>query len=114
MLDRISLLLPGSALALTGIKTKWPTWRQCNSLIRFLSRKYTNFTKSTLGDLSNPPGARALYHSTNVRDTVDRIHGTNQPTAIGKTVSNNCMRRLNEQVKNIFKRVPVGAQVVAI
>ncbi len=114
MLDRISLLLPGSALALTGIKTKWLSWQRCNSLNRRLTGKYANFAKGTPDNSSNPLDARALYHSYNVRDTITGIHGTNQPTTIGKAVSNGCISKLNEHVEDIFKRVPVGAQVVAI
>ena len=56
----------------------------------------------------NPLGARALYLGT----TVYRIHGTNQPQTIGSAVSSGCFRLVNNDVIDLFERVPVGTKVV--
>ncbi len=62
----------------------------------------------------NPMGARALYLFQGNKDTLFRIHGTNQPEYIGQAISSGCIRMLNEDVIDLFNRVPVGATVVVI
>jgi lipoprotein-anchoring transpeptidase ErfK/SrfK len=53
-------------------------------------------------------GARALYIGT----TVYRIHGTNAPETIGHAVSSGCFRLTNEEIIDLYARVPVGTKVV--
>jgi lipoprotein-anchoring transpeptidase ErfK/SrfK len=53
-------------------------------------------------------GARALY----LGQTVYRIHGTNLPQTIGHAVSSGCFRLVNEDVSDLYERVPVGTRVV--
>ncbi len=60
------------------------------------------------GGINNPLGARALY----LGSTLYRIHGTNQPWTIGKAMSSGCIRMRNEDVTDLYERVPVGAKVV--
>ena len=60
------------------------------------------------GGPGNPMGAAALYIGT----TVYRIHGTNAPETIGQAVSSGCFRLVNEDVQDLFSRVPVGTKVV--
>jgi lipoprotein-anchoring transpeptidase ErfK/SrfK len=60
------------------------------------------------GGPGNPMGARALYIGT----TVYRIHGTNAPETIGQAVSSGCFRLVNDDVIDLFERVPVGTKVV--
>ncbi|MNT68863.1 putative L,D-transpeptidase YbiS precursor [compost metagenome] len=60
------------------------------------------------GGINNPLGARALY----LGSTLYRIHGTNQPWTIGKAMSSGCFRMRNEDVTDLYGRVPVGTQVV--
>ena len=55
-------------------------------------------------------GARALYLGTSEY----RIHGTNDPTTIGKTVSSGCIRLTNEDVMDLYNRVQVGAKVIVL
>jgi hypothetical protein len=43
-----------------------------------------------------------------------RIHGTNDPTTIGKHVSSGCIRLRNEDVIDLFSRVKVGAKVIVL
>ncbi len=109
---RAGLAFKGKAEVLR--KVKWPSWRPTNNMIRRSPQKYARFAKGVPGGLSNPLGARALYLYRNGRDTMYRIHGTNNPSSIGKAVSNGCIRMLNEHVKDLYERVPMGTQVVVI
>ena len=60
------------------------------------------------GGPGNPMGARAFY----LGQTIYRIHGTNQPQTIGHAVSSGCFRLVNEDVTDLFDRVPVGTKVI--
>ena len=62
------------------------------------------------GGPGNPLGARAMY----LGSTVYRIHGTNQPSTIGKFVSSGCIGMLNDDVSDLFERVKVGTRVVVL
>jgi hypothetical protein len=62
------------------------------------------------GGEGNPLGARAMY----LGSTVYRIHGTNQPSTIGKFVSSGCIGMLNEDVSDLFERTKVGTRVVVL
>ncbi len=97
-----------------GRKAKWPWWRPTNNMIRRSPRKYAKYANGVPGGIKNPLGARALYLYQNGRDTMYRIHGTNQPSSIGKAVSNGCIRMLNEHVKDLYERVPSGTQVIVL
>jgi lipoprotein-anchoring transpeptidase ErfK/SrfK len=59
-------------------------------------------------------GARALYLFANGKDTLFRIHGTNQPEYIGSAISSGCIRLTNEDVIDLYNRVKVGTPVVVI
>ena len=64
----------------------------------------------TAGGPGNPLGARAMY----LGGTEYRIHGTNDPTTIGKQVSSGCIRLTNDDVINLYNRVQVGAKVIVL
>jgi lipoprotein-anchoring transpeptidase ErfK/SrfK len=64
------------------------------------------------GGLDNPLGARALYLYAGGRDTMYRIHGTTEPWSIGQSVSSGCIRMFNQDVIDLYNRVPVGSTVV--
>ena len=64
--------------------------------------------------LENPLGARALYIFEGGRDTLYRLHGTNEPWSIGRAVSSGCIRLLNQDIIDLYSRVPVGTRVVVI
>jgi lipoprotein-anchoring transpeptidase ErfK/SrfK len=66
------------------------------------------------GGTDNPLGARALYLYQGGRDTLYRIHGTNEPQSIGKAVSSGCIRMLNADVIDLYDRVPSGTKVVVL
>ena len=66
------------------------------------------------GGLENPLGARALYLYQCIRDTMVRIHGTNEPDTIGQAVSSGCIRMMNGDVIDLYQRVPIGTKVVVL
>ena len=77
-----------------------------------------NATRVGLGGMPggerNPLGARALYLFKDGKDTLYRIHGTTEPSSIGKAVSSGCIRMLNQDVIDLHRRVPTGTRVVVL
>jgi lipoprotein-anchoring transpeptidase ErfK/SrfK len=63
---------------------------------------------------TNPLGPRALYLYKNGADTLFRIHGTTEPYTIGTNVSSGCIRLMNQDVIDLYSRVPVGTRVTVI
>ena len=59
-------------------------------------------------------GARAMYLFANGKDTLFRIHGTNQPEYIGSAISSGCIRLTNEDVIDLYSRVKIGTPVVVL
>jgi lipoprotein-anchoring transpeptidase ErfK/SrfK len=66
------------------------------------------------GGPDNPLGARALYLFQGSKDTLYRIHGTNEPDKIGQSVSSGCIRMRNVDVIDLYNRAKVGAKVVVL
>ncbi len=66
------------------------------------------------GGPENPLGARALYLWQGNKDTLYRIHGTNEPQTIGTNVSSGCIRLTNEDIVDLYGRTPIGTKVVVI
>ena len=64
--------------------------------------------------LTNPLGARALYIFQNGEDTLYRLHGTPEAFSIGKAVSSGCVRLLNQDVIDLYERVPSGSPIVVV
>jgi lipoprotein-anchoring transpeptidase ErfK/SrfK len=64
------------------------------------------------GGIDNPLGARALYLYRGGKDTMFRIHGTNEPDTIGQAVSSGCIRMMNADVIDLYQRVGTGTRVV--
>ena len=103
--------------ATIDVKKEWPTWRPTNEMIEREPEAYKRFignTDAQPGGPDNPLGARALYLFQNGVDTYFRIHGTTQPSSIGRSVSNGCIRMLNEHVKDLYERVPIGTVVTVL
>ncbi len=100
--------------AVVGRKAEWPRWTPTKNMIKREPEKYARFANGVPGGINNPLGARALYLYRNGRDTLYRIHGTNEPWTIGKAVSNGCIRLENQYIKDLYERVPVGTQVVVL
>ena len=91
-----------------GRKAKWPTWTPTANM----RQRNPKLPVQMKGGPENPLGARALYLYKDGKDTLYRIHGTNEPWSIGKAASSGCIRMLNEDVFELFGSVPVGTRVV--
>ncbi|MBD0413059.1 L,D-transpeptidase [Oryzicola mucosus] len=89
-------------------KAEWPDWRPPSEMISRERARGRVLPAHVPGGPDNPLGARALY----LGSTLYRIHGTNQPWTIGGAVSSGCIRMRNEDVVELYERVPVGARVV--
>lgn len=89
-----------------SMKREWPDWRPPADMLK----RRPDLPRYMEGGPDNPLGARALY----LGSSLYRIHGTNEPHTIGQAVSSGCIRMLNRDVIDLYKRVPVGAQVVVI
>ena len=99
--------------AVIGRKSEWPTWTPTESMIERIP-KYARYAGGMPGGIGNPLGARALYLYRDGQDTYFRIHGTNEPDLIGKAVSSGCIRMLNQDVIDLYSRVPIGAPVIVL
>lgn len=99
--------------AVIGRKAEWPRWIPTPEMIE-REPKYAQYADGVQGGPANPLGARALYLFQNGRDTAFRIHGTNAPRSIGHSVSNGCIRMLNDHVIELYNTVPVGTKVTVI
>jgi lipoprotein-anchoring transpeptidase ErfK/SrfK len=89
-------------------KARWPDWIPPAEM----RRRRPDLPVRMEGGLDNPLGARALYLYQGDRDTLYRIHGTNEPWTIGGADSSGCIRMLNEDVLDLHDRVPLGTTVV--
>jgi lipoprotein-anchoring transpeptidase ErfK/SrfK len=87
-------------------KAEWPDWHPPTEMIE----RQPYLPRFMAGGPGNPLGARAMY----LGSTVYRIHGTNQPSTIGKFVSSGCIGMLNDDVSDLFERVKVGTRVVVL
>jgi len=87
-------------------KTEWPDWYPPPEMIA----RQPYLPRMVAGGPGNPLGARAMY----IGGTEYRIHGTNDPTTIGKHVSSGCIRLTNEDVEDLYNRVQIGAKVIVL
>ena len=85
---------------------EWPDWYPPAEMIE----RQPYLPRMMAGGETNPLGARALY----LGKTIYRIHGTNQPSTIGKYVSSGCIRLTNEDIEDLYSRVQVGTRVVVL
>ena len=118
---RLYLVLPGGQALRYGIgvgrdgfrwggthritaKKEWPSWTPPSDMLR----RRPDLPRHMAGGIENPLGARAMY----LGSTLYRIHGSNEPETIGQAVSSGCFRMTNDDVKDLYDRVSVGATVV--
>ena len=87
-------------------KVEWPDWTPPPQMLL----RRPDLPRHMAGGPDNPLGARALY----LGSSLYRIHGTNEPSTIGHNVSSGCIRMMNEDVIDLYDRVPVGAKVVVL
>lgn len=99
------------------VKKKWPTWRPTQEMIAREPQLYARFRDNDYvqpGGPGNPLGSRALYLFQDGRDTYYRIHGTNAPESIGRSVSHGCIRMIDAHVQDLYDRVPLGTVVTVL
>ena len=97
--------------ATVGHMTEWPTWMPTASIMSRWPEFKVYLQHGPLeGRWDNPLGARALY----LGSSMYRIHGTNEPSTIGQNMSSGCIRMMNEDVIDLYGRVPVGTKVIVI
>jgi lipoprotein-anchoring transpeptidase ErfK/SrfK len=87
-------------------KAEWPDWHPPAEMVA----RQPYLPRFMAGGPGNPLGARAIYLGTSQY----RIHGTNDPSTIGKFVSSGCIRMTNEDVIDLFGRVDIGTKVVVL
>lgn len=94
-------------------KAEWPRWMPpADMLQRWPHLRPTAAAGGLSGGPDNPLGARALYLYQGSRDTLYRIHGTNEPDKIGRSVSSGCIRMRNVDVIDLYNRAALGAKVI--
>jgi lipoprotein-anchoring transpeptidase ErfK/SrfK len=99
-----------SGVAKVGNMTEWPGWTPTPSEHARLGPLPAHVS----GGPHNPMGARALYLYESGKDTLYRIHGTNQPEYIGHAISSGCIRMTNEDAIDLYNRVKIGTPVVVL
>ena len=99
-----------SGVAKVGRVAEWPDWIPTPEI----QARLGPYPARVPGGPANPLGARALYLYEGNKDTLYRIHGTNQPEYIGQAISSGCIRMTNEDVIDLFDRVKQGATVVVL
>jgi lipoprotein-anchoring transpeptidase ErfK/SrfK len=108
-----------SGVAAVKNKQEWPDWYPPKEMIARQAelRRQLSELQSGLGmpgGPRNPLGARAMYLWQGNKDTLYRIHGTFEPWTIGQNVSSGCIRMINQDVIDLYERVPLGAKVVVL
>jgi lipoprotein-anchoring transpeptidase ErfK/SrfK len=112
---RYGVTVGEEALAFSGVATigrvaEWPDWVPT----REIQARLGPYPSRIPGGPANPLGARALYLYQGNKDTLFRIHGTNQPEYIGQAISSGCIRMTNADVIDLFDRVQPGTRVVVL
>lgn len=102
-----------AGLADVSRKVMWPKWTPPKDMIARSPEK-AKWANGMPGGPDNPLGARALYLFQNGNDTLYRIHGTTEPLSIGKNASSGCIRMVNQDAVELYRRVPIGSRVVVL
>lgn len=89
-------------------KAEWPTWNPPAEMRAREAKKGHILPVTMKGGINNPLGARAMY----LGSTIYRIHGTNQPSSLGKAMSSGCIRMANEDVEHLYANVTIGTRVI--
>jgi lipoprotein-anchoring transpeptidase ErfK/SrfK len=108
-----------SGVATVRSKQEWPDWYPTEEMLQRkpeLRRAMTQLQSGLgmPGGPENPLGARALYLWQGNKDTLYRIHGTNEPGTIGRNVSSGCIRLTNDDITDLYDRTRVGTKVVIL
>ncbi|WP_199258340.1 L,D-transpeptidase [Paracoccus binzhouensis] len=94
-----------------GRKHAWPSWTPTANMVRTQPELYGPLKGGLRGGVDNPLGSRALYLYRGGRDTMYRIHGTMDPSSIGKATSAGCIRLFNQDIMDLFDEIPNGTRV---
>jgi lipoprotein-anchoring transpeptidase ErfK/SrfK len=94
-------------------KAEWPTWTPPAEMVK-RDPNAAPWAKGMPGGIDNPLGARAMYIYTGGKDSLYRLHGSADPASIGEAVSSGCVRLINQDVIDLYSRVPVGTKVIVI
>ena len=94
-------------------KREWPTWTPPSEMIA-RQPELEPYRTGMPPSLENPLGARALYIFKDGRDTIYRLHGATDERTIGKAISSGCVRLLNQDVIDLYQRVPSGSPILVI
>lgn len=100
--------------AIIARKAEWPGWRPTPDMIAREPKRYGPLRDGLPGGSGNPLGPRALYLYRNGQDTYYRLHGTIEPWTIGTMVSSGCIRLLNQDIIDLYRRVSIGTKVVVL
>ncbi len=101
--------------AKVGRMAEWPKWMPPSDMIeRWPHLKPVVDAGGLPGGADNPLGARALYLFQGNKDTLYRIHGTNEEDKIGQSVSSGCIRMRDVDVIDLYNRVKVGSKVIVM
>ena len=92
-------------------KAEWPSWTPTANMIKTQPERYASYASGLPGGPTNPLGARALYLYRGGKDTHFRLHGTIEPYTIGTQVSSGCIRLMNQDIIDLYSRVPIGTRV---
>lgn len=95
-------------------KRQWPRWTPTQDMIAREPERYGPLAAGMEPGVLNPLRPRALYLFKDGRDTLYRIHGTTEDWTIGKAVSSGCIRLLNQDIVDLYGRVPDGTRVVVL
>ena len=112
---RYGVAVGEEAMAFSGVATvgklaEWPDWVPTADI----QARLGPYPKRVPGGPANPLGARAVYLYEGNKDTLYRIHGTNQPEYIGQAISSGCIRMTNTDVADLYNRVQMGSTVVVL
>jgi lipoprotein-anchoring transpeptidase ErfK/SrfK len=94
-------------------KAEWPTWTPPAEMVK-RDPNAAPWANGMPGGIDNPLGARAMYIYTGGKDSLYRLHGSADPASIGEAVSSGCVRLINQDVIDLYSRVPVGTKVIVI
>jgi lipoprotein-anchoring transpeptidase ErfK/SrfK len=99
--------------AVIRYKREWPKWFPPDEMIE-RDPSLERYRDGQEGGPDNPIGARGLYLWQGNKDTLYRIHSTNQPSSIGTNASSGCIRMWHQDIIDLYERVNVGANVVVL
>jgi lipoprotein-anchoring transpeptidase ErfK/SrfK len=97
-----------------GRKAIWPRWTPTGDMVRREPDRYGPVAGGLAGGPENPLGPRAMYLYKNGRDSYYRLHGTIEPWTIGTMVSSGCVRFMNQDIIDLYNRVPTGTRVIVL